>query len=200
MNYCQNLWKETYLWKDRLGSSLCWHVNHFQNKLSVSWTQGSEVLLCWSSGCNISVGCLSSQIYRFCLSCRLLIMSNACNECVSRCVDVHNLIWPFIHSHRLVLKSLQIDSVLKIFRHVFCNSFRQVAPIDIIKGRGGKLLNQSNREGIPLSFSGILIVLNPRHDFHFHFHLMKGNSLCLWWLSAGNFPFLYLRLFKLSRS
>ena len=43
------------------------------------------------SGCNISVGCLSSQIYRFSLSYRLLIMSNAC-KCVSHCVNVPNLI------------------------------------------------------------------------------------------------------------
>ena len=54
---------------------------------------------------------------------RLLIMSNAC-KCVSHCVNVPNLIWPSIQSDRLILKSLQIDSVLKIFRHVFYNSFR----------------------------------------------------------------------------
>ena len=57
------------------------------------------------------------------LSYRLLIMSNAC-KCVSHCVNVPNLIWPSIQSDRLILKSLQIDSVLKIFRHVFYNSFR----------------------------------------------------------------------------
>ena len=71
-----------------------------------------------------------------------------------------------------------------------------MAPIDIIKGRWVNIPNHCNREGIPLSLSGILIVLNPSHDFHFHFHLMKGNSLCPRSLSAGNFPFLYLRLFK----
>ena len=123
LDYCKNLWKETYLWKNRLGSSLCWHVNHFQNKPSVSWTQGREVLLCWSSGCNNSVGCLSSQIYRLCLSYRLLIMSNAC-KCVPRCVDVRNLIWPSVQSHWLALKSIQINSVLKIFHHGHCNCNR----------------------------------------------------------------------------
>ena len=44
------------------------------------------------------------------LSHPLLIMSNA-GKCVSHRVDVYNLTRPFIQSHRLVLKSLQINSV-----------------------------------------------------------------------------------------
>ena len=44
------------------------------------------------------------------LSHPLLIMSNA-GKCVSHRLDVHNLIRPFIQSHRLILKSLQMNSV-----------------------------------------------------------------------------------------
>ena len=109
-------------------------------------------------------------LLRWSLSYRQFIISNAGN-CVSHVVDVRNLIWPSIRSHWLVLRSLHINSVLRIFHNVYWSSNGLVARL---LGRWVELPNLCNREGMPLSVSGILLVWNPNSRVSSPFSFNEG--------------------------